>query len=152
MTSPAAPDAASTSLVDPTPPERTPRGLLSRLATPSDSATRVSRLGRIFIAIATLEAVTWAGLLVGMFLKYVTETTDHVVTVFGTAHGGAFLVYGALSIVCAIAFRWRWWVTLLALAAAVPPLVTVPLELWMRRRRLLHREPAAASTTVGTPA
>ncbi|GAB3401632.1 hypothetical protein GCM10027515_10460 [Schumannella luteola] len=150
MTSPAAPDTTSTSTAPP--PDGTPRGALSRLVAPGNSPARVSRLGRVFIAIATLEAVTWAGLLVGMFLKYVTETTDHVVTVFGTAHGGAFLVYGALSIVCAIAFRWRWWVTLLALAAAVPPLVTVPLELWMRRRRLLHREPAGASTSLGSPA
>ncbi|TPW71816.1 DUF3817 domain-containing protein [Schumannella sp. 10F1B-5-1] len=114
--------------------------------------SRVSPLGRVFIVVATLEAVTWAGLLVGMFLKYVTETTDHVVTVFGTAHGGAFLLYGALAIVCAIAFRWRWWVILLALAAAVPPLVTVPLELWMRRRGLLHRATPTAAAPKTTAA
>jgi len=33
--------------------------------------------------------------------------------------------------------RWPWWAALLALAAAVPPLVTLPLEWWFKRRGLL---------------
>ena len=33
--------------------------------------------------------------------------------------------------------RWPWWATLLAVIAAVPPLVTVPLEMAFRRMGLL---------------
>ncbi|WP_410583866.1 hypothetical protein [Amycolatopsis sp. lyj-108] len=44
-----------------------------------DVATRpIARIGKVFAAVAFVEAATWAGLLAGMFLKYVTETTELV--------------------------------------------------------------------------
>ncbi|WP_114853474.1 DUF3817 domain-containing protein [Brachybacterium sp. YJGR34] len=98
-----------------------------------------SLLGRIFAVVAFVEAFTWAGLLVGMFLKYVTGTTEAGVWLFGRLHGGAFMVYVAVTIVAAISLRWRWWVALTALACAIPPLVTVPLEMWLRRTGRLSR-------------
>ena len=85
-------------------------------------------IGRLFAAVAFLEAFTWVGLLVGMFLKYVTGTTEAGVWLFGRLHGGTFMVYVGVTIVAAISLRWRWWVTLIALLAAVP-LVTVPMDL-----------------------
>ncbi|PPG37456.1 hypothetical protein C5C17_17795 [Pseudoclavibacter sp. RFBA6] len=91
-------------------------------------------MAKVFVVAACLEALTWAGLLVGMFLKYVTETTDVGVRIFGALHGGMFLVYIVIAITAAVILRWRWWVAILALLAAIPPLVTVPLEMWMRRR------------------
>lgn len=103
------------------------------------------RTGRVFAVVALVEAFTWAGLLAGMFLKYVTETTELGVTVFGRLHGGAFLVYVAVALVAAVRLRWPWWVTGLALAAAVPPLVTLPLERWLRRTGRLARPVAVAS-------
>src|SRR5699024_7393705 len=98
-------------------------------------------IGRLFAAVAFLEAFTWVGLLVGMFLKYVTGTTEAGVWLFGRLHGGTFMVYVGVTIVAAISLRWRWWVTLIALLAAVPPLVTVPMEIWLRRTRRLTRRP-----------
>ena len=104
-------------------------------------AARVSPVGRVFAAIALLEAFTWAGLLVGMFLKHVTGTTEAGVWLFGRLHGGVFMLYVVVTIVAAVALRWRWWVALLARLASIPPLVTVPREIWLRRTRRLVRRP-----------
>jgi integral membrane protein len=97
----------------------------------------LSPAGRLFSVVALLEALTWAGLLVGMFLKYVTETTDLGVWLFGRLHGGAFIIYVIVSVYCSVRLRWSWQMSLLALLAAIPPLVTLPLEIWFRRRGLL---------------
>jgi integral membrane protein len=93
-----------------------------------------------FTIIARFEAFTWAGLLIGMFLKYGTETTELGVWLFGRLHGFAFLLYFVTAIVAGLRLRWPWWATLLAALAAIPPLVTFPLEIWFRRRGLLARE------------
>lgn len=93
--------------------------------------------GRLFAIAALLEGFTWAGLLAGMFLKYGPVADDLGVKVFGPLHGGAFLFYVAVTVLSALRLRWPWWATLLALLAAVPPLVTVPLEVWFRRIGLL---------------
>ncbi|WP_188037457.1 DUF3817 domain-containing protein [Actinotalea sp. JY-7885] len=100
-----------------------------------------SRTGRIFAVVALLEATTWAGLLVGMLLKHVTHTTELGVQVFGRLHGAAFMIYVVVAVVAAVRLRWGTRVTLVALAAAVPPLVTLPLERWLRRTGRLA-EPA----------
>jgi integral membrane protein len=104
-------------------------------------AAGISPVGRVFAVIALLEAFTWAGLLVGMFLKYVTGTTEAGVWLFGRLHGGVFMLYVVMTLVAAVALRWRWWVALLALLASIPPLVTVPLEIWLRRTGRLVRRP-----------
>lgn len=107
----------------------------------SAGSSRVQRspIGVLFAVVAFFEAFTWAGLLVGMFLKYVTGTTEMGVWLFGRLHGGAFMLYVAMTIVAAISLRWKWWVALLALLAAIPPLVTVPLEIWLHRTGRLRR-------------
>lgn len=105
-------------------------------------------IAKIYTAAARFEAFTWAGLLIGMFFKHVTESTELGVWLFGRLHGAAFLVYFVVSIITAIRLRWPWWGTLLAVLAAVPPLVTYPLELWFRRLGLLeHTEPAGRERT-----
>ena len=88
----------------------------------------------MFSIVAFVEAGTWTGLLIGMFLKYVTRTTELGVQIFGMAHGIAFLVYLIVTITAAVILRWRWWIALLAVLAAIPPLVTIPLEIWLARR------------------
>ncbi|MES2605247.1 MAG: DUF3817 domain-containing protein [Pseudomonadota bacterium] len=94
-------------------------------------------VAKIFTVAARFEALTWAGLLIGMFLKYVVEATDLGVWLFGRLHGAAFLIYFFVSIFTAIRLRWPWWCGILAVLAAIPPLVTFPLELWFRHRGLL---------------
>ncbi len=99
------------------------------------------QIGTIFTISARFEALTWAGLLIGMFLKYVVDATDLGVWLFGRLHGAAFIIYFLISIIAAIRLRWPWWCALLAVLAAIPPLVTYPLELWFRHRGILHRPP-----------
>ncbi len=103
-------------------------------------SSSLSPAGRLFAIAAFAEGLTWAGLLVGMLLKYGTQTTDWGVWVFGRLHGAAFLFYVIVTLLSAMRLRWPWWAWTLALLAAVPPLVTVPLEMWFRRIGLLgHR-------------
>lgn len=93
--------------------------------------------GRLFAVAAFLEGFTWAGLLIGMAFKYGATGNDLGVKVFGPLHGGAFLFYVVATALSALRLRWPWWATLLAVIAAVPPLVTVPLEMAFRRMGLL---------------
>lgn len=109
------------------------------MTTPATQKT-VGALGKVFAVAALAEAATWVGLLVGMFLKYVTRTTDTGVAVFGALHGGVFILYVAVAIVTMIALRWPWWVGLLSLLAAIPPLATIPFEMIVRRRGLLRSQ------------
>lgn len=106
---------------------------------------RPSTIGRVFSVVALVEAFTWAGLLVGMVLKYVTETTDQGVWLFGRLHGGVFVLYVVVALVAAVRLRWSWKVAFVALAASVPPLMTLAFEVWARRQHLLvapeHRSP-----------
>lgn len=97
----------------------------------------LSPSGRLFAVAAFIEGFTWAGLLVGMWLKYGAGVTDAGVWLFGRLHGAAFLFYVAATLVAATRLRWPGWALLLGLLAAVPPLVTVPLEWWLRRKGLL---------------
>ncbi len=65
------------------------------------SAPALSPIGKAFVVAAFLEAITWAGLLVGMFFKYQTASVDlglSLVSLFGRAHGLAFLVYVVVTV------------------------------------------------------
>lgn len=100
-------------------------------------------IARVFTLAARIEAFTWAGLLVGMFLKYGLEWTTLGVWLFGRLHGFAFILYFFIAIMAALRLRWPWWAGVLAVLAAIPPLVTYPLELWFQRRGLLQAPTAA---------
>ncbi|MCF6509824.1 DUF3817 domain-containing protein [Blastococcus sp. MG754426] len=86
-----------------------------------------------FRLVAIAEAITWVGLLAGMFVKWVLQTSEVGVQVFGPIHGGVFVVYVVVALVAARVLRWSLSTTLLALAASVPPLATVWFERWATR-------------------
>lgn len=94
-------------------------------------------IGKLFRAIALIEALTWAGLLIGMWLKYGSQTTDAGVWLFGRLHGAAFLAYLVVTLMAWGKLRWPLWAVLLAILAAIPPFLTVPVETLLRRRGLL---------------
>ena len=94
----------------------------------------------VFRALAVTEAVTWALLLTGMFLKYVTETTELGVQVFGMVHGVVFIAYCLVTVVVAVDQRWSFSRLALGLVAAVPPFATLLFESYADRRGLLGRE------------
>lgn len=106
----------------------------------------------IFRAAAVAEALTWLGLLIGMFFKHVTETTEVGVQVFGPLHGTMFIVYCVVTVATKSVFGWNWKVLLLGLAAAIPPFTTVLFERWALRQGLLSDpapEPAPESEGTG---
>lgn len=107
-------------------------------------------IGKLFSFIALLEGVTWAGLLIGMFLKYTTKTTELGVALFGPLHGIVFISYVVVTFLAAVRLRWPLWATLVAVFAAVPPLVTIPMEIWFKRRGLLSG-PAAPQAALASP-
>jgi integral membrane protein len=84
----------------------------------------------LFRRLAFAEALTWALLLLGMFLKYVSGTTELGVRVFGMAHGVVFIAYCLTAVFVAVNQRWSFGTLLLALVSAVPPFMTV----WFDRR------------------
>ena len=86
-----------------------------------------------FRVVAFAEALSWLGLLTGMFFKYVVDAGAAGVHVFGPVHGTVFLTYLVVTLVTWRAQRWPWPVALLALASSVPPFCTVLFEEWARR-------------------
>jgi len=87
----------------------------------------------LFRVAAVAEAVSWLGLLAGMYVKYVPETTELGVKVFGPIHGAIFVAYVVVTLVASRLLRWSPGTTLLGLAASVPPLVTVWFERYASR-------------------
>lgn len=101
---------------------------------------------RLFRIVAIAEACSWAGLLVGMFVKYVLVLGDVGVTIFGPIHGALFVTYVVVTPVAARVLRWSLPTTLVGLAASVPPLATLVFERWARRTgRLATQESSPAS-------
>lgn len=106
---------------------------------------------RLFRRVAVAEAVTWALLLAGMFLKYVTETTEVLVSVGGMLHGVVFIAFCLTTVLVAIDQRWSTGRLLLGLASAVPPFFTILFDRYAERRgalgdtwRLRAAQPAGA--------
>ena len=95
---------------------------------------------RLFRGLAVAEAITWALLLTGMFLKYVTRTTELGVQVFGMVHGVVFIAYCLLTLLVATDQRWSLGRTAAGLVAAVPPFATLLFERYADRRGLLGHE------------
>jgi integral membrane protein len=88
---------------------------------------------RLFFVAATLEAISWLGLLAGMYVKYFTDGGELGVQIFGPLHGGIFVAYVLLTLLVARILRWPVWVTLLGLACSVPPFATLAFEWWAIR-------------------
>ena len=95
-----------------------------------------------FRIVAVAEALTWVGLLIGMYVKYVPETTELGVKVFGPIHGGIFVAYVVVALVASRVLRWSPRTTVLALVCSVPPLATVWFERLATRNDKLPRQQA----------
>jgi integral membrane protein len=98
-----------------------------------------------FRVVAVAEALSWLGLLIGMYVKYVPETTELGVKIFGPIHGGIFVAYVLAALVAARVLRWSIGTTLLALVASVPPLASIVFERWASRGGRLPQDAAVAA-------
>lgn len=96
---------------------------------------RVSGFGLVmaFRVLAAAEAVSWAGLLAGMYAKYVADVGPGGVQVFGPIHGAIFIGYVLVALLTWLQQRWSLLVGLAALAASVPPFATLAFELFAAR-------------------
>ena len=99
------------------------------MSTTTSPPTRLSTRGRLFRTVAIAEAVSWTGLLIGMFFKYVAVGDDIGVNIFGPIHGALFVAYVAIAIAIARPMRWSTRTLVVALVASIPPLAT----LWFER-------------------
>lgn len=107
---------------------------------------------RLFRAVAIAEACSWAGLLAGMYVKYIAQAGEVGVKVFGPIHGGLFLLYLAAVLLTARERGWSRATIAVGLACAVPPFATIWFERrQMRRERALQpaAQPATAETATG---
>ena len=104
----------------------------------------------VFRRAAIAEAVTWALLLFGMFLKHVTHTTELAVRVFGMLHGVVFIAFCLVTLLVAVDQRWSRGRLALGLASAVPPFATIAFDRYAERRGLLddhwHTSPETNET------
>jgi integral membrane protein len=89
---------------------------------------------RLFRIFALLETITWSLLIAGMVLKYVVGVGDWPVSIAGFVHGLVFIAYALQAGVVAINQRWRLGLAALAVASAVVPYATIPVERWLARR------------------
>jgi integral membrane protein len=99
----------------------------------------------LFRVAAIAEACSWAGLLIGMFVKYGPADNELGVKIFGPVHGGLFLLYVLSVLLVRGSLRWSAGRTLLGLLASIPPFATI----WFERTAL---RAAAASGAPGAPA
>ncbi|WP_396927874.1 DUF3817 domain-containing protein [Mycolicibacterium sp.] len=92
-----------------------------------------STAGR-FRLVALAEAVSWVGLLVGMYFKYLgSPRTEIGVKVFGMAHGLVFIAFVITALMAGLAYKWGALTWLLALLGSIVPLGSVIFLIWADR-------------------
>ncbi|WP_308818963.1 DUF3817 domain-containing protein [Pseudonocardia alni] len=106
-----------------------------------------SLVAKAFRVVAVAEALSWTGLLIGMFFKWVLATTEVGVQVMGPIHGALFVAYVLVTLWTARLFRWDLRTTVIGLLASIPPLTTI----WFERRAGAtgHLDPARSRPVVG---
>ena len=100
-----------------------------------------SVVGR-FRILALAEAISWAGLLLGMFFKYVVVQNEIGVKVFGPIHGVIFVGFVLVTLMAKEPLKWDGRTLLLGLLSSIPPFGTVIFERWASKTGRLS-EPAA---------
>jgi len=106
-----------------------------------------STAGR-FRLVALAEAVSWVGLLVGMYFKYLgSPRTEIGVKVFGMVHGLVFIAFVITALLAGIAYRWGVITWLLALLGSIVPLGSVIFLIWADRTAKLSGGKASAASS-----
>lgn len=109
------------------------------------SASNVRSVAGWFRLIAFAEAVSWAGLLIGMYFKYLgSPQTEVGVKVFGPVHGGIFIAFVVAALLVGFAHKWGFGTWLLALLGSIVPLGSVIFLIWADRTGRMG--PVAAAT------
>jgi integral membrane protein len=108
-------------------------------AAAATNATRrlelVSTAARWFRYAAIAETISWVGLLIGMFFKYVAVHDDIGVYIFGRVHGAMFVFYLVTMIWAAVADRWPLPWRIVGFLASIPPFTGLIFEWRAEKRR-----------------
>ena len=91
----------------------------------------------LFRSVAIAEAITWALLLVGMFLKYVLQVGEIGVQIGGFLHGLVFIAFGLTAGFVGVNQHWRPWLTAIAMVTAIVPFLTISLDRGLEKNGLL---------------
>lgn len=83
---------------------------------------------RFFKFFAVAETVTWSLLIIGMFLKYVTHTTEVGVRIGGGIHGFVFICFVIAVIGVGTSQQWSKRRIATGLGSAIIPYATIPFE------------------------
>lgn len=86
----------------------------------------------LYRTIAVIEAITWSLLIFAMILKY-TGVTEVGVSIAGSIHGFAFLVFVVTTVLVWLNNRWSLQRGVLGLASSVIPFATIPFEMAAHR-------------------
>ena len=98
-----------------------------------------STAGR-FRLVALAEAVTWVGLLTGMYFKYLgSQRTEIGVQIFGMAHGIVLIAFVVAAALTGRAYSWGAGTWLLALVGSIVQLGSVAFVVWADRAGRLDR-------------
>ncbi|UXA16702.1 DUF3817 domain-containing protein [Mycobacterium sp. SMC-4] len=97
-----------------------------------------------FRLVAFAEAVSWVGLLVGMYFKYLgSPRTELGVKIFGPVHGAIFVAFLVAAAFAGLALRWQAGTWLLVLLAGIAPLGSVIFLIWADRTGRMDLRPGA---------
>lgn len=104
-----------------------------------------------FRVVAFAEAVSWVGLLLGMYFKYIgSPQTEIGVKIFGPIHGGVFVAFLIAALMVGVALKWDLAAWLLALLGSIVPLGSVIFLIWADRTgRMGSAAPALAGGRAG---
>lgn len=101
---------------------------------PMAVAFDVRSVARWFRVVALAEALSWVGLLIGMYFKYLgSPRTEVGVKLFGPVHGAIFVAFVVAAVLAGIAYKWRLDTWLLALLGSIVPLGSVIFLIWADR-------------------
>lgn len=87
----------------------------------------------LFRVVAVAEAITWTLLITGLVLRATTGWALGV-TIGGGIHGFVFLAYAGIALLVGIDRRWKPGLVVLAVASAVVPYATIPVDVALDRR------------------
>lgn len=125
---------------------------MEAVETPTTRSFDIRSTAGRFRLVALAEAVSWVGLLVGMYFKHLTEAGNEVgVKIFGPVHGAVFVAFVLVAMAAGFAYQWRLWTWLMALLGSIVPLGSVIFVIWADRTGKLD-ESAPAQDAVGASA
>lgn len=93
---------------------------------------------KLYLVVASAEMVTWTGLIIAMIARYGFGYDGGLFFVAGLSHGIVFIVYWVTSVTIGINLRWGVGTILVALLAAIPPWLTIPVDRWLLKKGKLE--------------